>query len=374
MPEPTRIALCITDLDVGGAERALVRLATGLDPVTWRVEVFNLSGPGVLSEELRDAGLPCHDLGGRSGRDFRVLWRLYRGLSRFDPALVQSYLFHANLASRFAGLLAGVPVRISGLRVAERQSGWHTLLDRWTQSLVTMNVCVSEGVARFSTGEAGLSPAKLAVIHNGIDIESFSHVEPAERREFGIPEKAPVLLGVGRLHVQKGWTILLEAFEAVLANIPAAHLLIAGEGPERCQLEQWLAARPAVRANTHLLGRRGDIPRLLRMATTFVLSSQWEGMPNVVLEAMAADCPVVATAVEGVPELVTDGVTGLSVPPGDPGRVADAVTRMLLDPALRRGCASAARVRVATQFSWLDIVARYEALYRRLLANRQPTS
>jgi glycosyltransferase involved in cell wall biosynthesis len=374
MPEPTRIALCITDLDVGGAERALVRLATGLDRVAWRVEVFNLSGPGVLSEELRDAGIPCHDLGGRSGRDVRVLWRLYRGLSRFDPAVVQSYLFHANVASRFAGLLAGVPVRVSGLRVAERQSGWHTRLDRWTQSLVSMNVCVSEGVARFSTGPGGLNPAKLSVIANGIDIECFNHVEPAERCEFGIPEKAPVLLGVGRLHAQKGWPVLLQAFESVLAQVPAAHLVIAGDGPERTTLEQWLAGHPAARANTRLLGRRGDVPRLLRMATTFVLSSHWEGMPNVVLEAMAAECPVVATAVEGVPELVTEGVTGLSVPAGDARRLADAITRMLLDPGLRKSCAAAARVRVATQFTWPDVVARYETLYRRLLADRQATS
>jgi glycosyltransferase involved in cell wall biosynthesis len=237
-----------------------------------------------------------------------------------------------------------------------------------------MNVCVSEGVARFSTAEAGLHAAKLCVIPNGIDVDAFSHVEPAERREFGIPAKAPVLLGVGRLHIQKGWSVLLEAFEGVLSRYPAAHLLIAGDGPERAYLETWLGAHPAARANTRLLGRRGDVPRLLRMATSFVLASQWEGMPNVVLEAMAAECPVVATTVEGVSELVTDGVTGLTVPAGDARLMGEAIARMLSDPELRRSCAAAAKVRVATHFAWPDIVARYEALYRRLLAARTSSS
>ena len=147
---PVAIALVITDLDVGGAERALTMLATRLDPKRWRIGVFCLGGTGQLVEVIRQANIPCECLEANRRNPLQVIARLATRLRHFNPELVQSFMFHANLASRFAAPWARWPWVLAGLRVAERQKRWHLIVDRLTASLTTGSVCVSQGVLRFS--------------------------------------------------------------------------------------------------------------------------------------------------------------------------------------------------------------------------------
>ena len=364
---PVSIALVITDLDIGGAERALVNLATRLDRRRWAPVVIALGSEGRLVEVLRQSGLACECLGGSPRRPLQVVGRLGRALRRYRPELVQSFLFHANLAARLAAPWAGRPWVVGGLRVAERQKRWHLLLDRLTAFLSTGSVCVSQGVRQFSQEVAGLDSRRLTVIPNGIDPQPFDHALAVPRKDIGIPEDAHLALAIGRLDPQKGIPDLLAAAERAILQDPAWHLAVAGDGPYRSWLLEQLAAQPLLGKRIHWLGTRDDVPGLLRSANLLVLASLWEGMPNVVLEAMAAGRPVVATAVEGTEELVLPGQTGWLVPPGDPESLGAALLDAARDPEYCRKLGQNGRIRIEKEYSLDRTVAAYEQLWSGLL-------
>jgi glycosyltransferase involved in cell wall biosynthesis len=364
--DPIRIAFCITDLDPGGAERALVQLVTRLDRAQWDPAVFCLGGYGALVESLQEAGIPVHCLGAGGPRDLGVVYRLFRELRRFRPAIVQTFLFHANLAGRLAGWLAGTRICISGIRVAEKRSRWPLRLDRLTNFLVTANVCVSQAVADFSVEVAGLSRGKILVIPNGVEVERFAAAPPLGLATLGIPEGARVLVAVGRLDRQKGLVYLLEAAQAIAARHGDIHFLLVGDGSEREALVRQVAVL-GLTERVHFAGWRPDVASILRSAECLVLPSLWEGMPNVVLEAMAASLPVVATRVEGVEELVVPGETGVVIPPASVGDLVSGLETILADPDRARAWGNAGFQRVKSQFSWDVTALAYDLLYRRML-------
>ncbi|WP_165234851.1 glycosyltransferase [Aquisphaera insulae] len=367
---PVRVAMVITDLDVGGAERALVNLATQLDRGRWEPSVIALGGEGELAVELRRAGIDCECLGGSPRRPFAVVARLIRALRRRRPELVQSFLFHANLAARLAAPFAGRPWVIGGLRVAEREKGWHLTLDRITGWLAAGSVCVSEGVRRFSVQAGRLDPRRLTVIPNGIDPRPYDVAAAVPRSELGIPDHAFLAIQVGRLTLQKGLAPLLDAAERVIPDCPDWHLALAGDGPDRGWLLDRIAGSEVLNGRIHWLGPRRDVPDLLATADLLVLASLWEGMPNVVLEAMAARRAVVATAVEGTDELVIPGETGWLVPPDDPPALAAALGEAARDPATCRALGLAGRARVEREFSIRRVVRDYEGLWSGVLGYR----
>lgn len=361
-----RIAFCITDLDPGGAERSLVQLVTRLDRNRWEPAVFCLAARGVLADELEAAGIPVVCLGARGWTSSGAMYRLVRELRRFRPVLLQTFLFHANLAGRIAGALAGVGTIVSGIRVAEKRSRTFLRLDRWTNWLVSTNICVSEAVADFSISVARLSPKKTVVIPNGVDVARFANAQPADLAQFGIPSGSPVLLTIGRLDRQKGLDDLLETAALVVARHPRVHFLLVGKGPERPHLEQAIREK-GLAERVHLAGWHSDIPELLAAGTALVLSSLWEGLPNVILEAMAAGLPVVATRVEGVAELVVEGRTGLIVAPHAPQELAAAIEKLLADPSFAKELGQSGQTRASAVFSWEKMAARYCAVYESLL-------
>ncbi len=220
---------------------------------------------------------------------------------------MQTFLFHANLAGRIAGTLAGVGKIVSGIRVAEKRSHSYLRLDRYTNRLVDANICVSQAVADFSITEARLAPQKMIVIPNGVDVARFSAAHPADLATFRIPAGSQVVLTIGRLDRQKGLDDLVEAAVLVVRHHPLVHFLLVGEGPERPHLERSIREK-GLGGRVHLAGWRPDIPELLAAGYALVLSSLWEGLPNVILEAMAAGLAVVATRVEGTSELVVQKV------------------------------------------------------------------
>lgn len=366
VPPIRRLAFCITDLDAGGAERALVQIVVRLAQLGWEPKVFCLSGPGAMVAPLEQAGIPVECLGIRSATDWPRLRQLRRGLRAWQPAVLQTFMFHGNLAGRWAARYSNGPVVISGLRVAERDAPWRMRLDRWTQRWVAMNVCVSRGVADFAVREMGLSPQKVTVIPNGVDASHFANAAPDDLRRFGIPAGSRVLCCIGRLHPQKGPDLLLAALAPRLSREPNLHLLLIGEGPLRGALEAE-AARAGVASQVHLPGRVDDVAGILKASLALVLPSRWEGMPNVVLEAMAAGRPVIATRVEGSDELVRDGETGYLCNVESPEALAAAIERLLSAGERSAEFGRRSKAIIKEEFTWDSSARSYDLLYRRCL-------
>jgi glycosyltransferase involved in cell wall biosynthesis len=376
---PVPVALVITELDLGGAEKALVALATGLNRALWSPRVIGLGPEGVLAAPIREAGVPVSCLAIRPRQPRDAFRRLVAALCEPEPpALVQSSLFHANVAARLAAPWARGngkeprPWVLSGLRVAERQKRWHLLLDRLTFRRTSGAVCVSEGVRRFSREAGGWPDDRLTVIPNAVDVALYDRAVSTPRESLGIPQDGFFVLYVGRLNVQKGLPVLLDAMERVLSARSGVYLALAGIGPERARLTERIAASHTLSGRVQLLGPRDDVPGLMRAADLLVLPSLWEGMPNVVLEAMAARRAVVATAVEGSEDLVVPGASGWLVPPGDPDALSAALLDAASDPSRLSRFGAAARVRVEAEYTPARTILAYERLWAGVLGLEHP--
>lgn len=368
-----RIALCITDLDLGGAERCLTELALRVDRDRFTPMVYCL-GPRPAREDascvpaLERAGIEVHCLGGRGICQFPfVAARLRRLLVAQNPQLIQTFLFHANVLGRIAARRAGVKLVVSGIRVAERASRWHLWLDRLTEGWVDRYVCVSRQVAEFSRIRGGLPASKLMVIPNGVDLDRFPARQAADLSAVGIPAGRRIVTFVGRLDRQKGLPWLIETAGPWLARLPDCDLLLVGRGPLEDQLVA--ACRAAgIADRVHFAGWRNDVPEILAASELLILSSAWEGMPNVVLEGMAAGRPLVVTDVEGVHELLGPLAEQQVVRYGDSLGLVGRITGLLSDPAGAAGLGSANRRRVAEHFAISRMVSAYEDLWSSLAA------
>lgn len=356
-----RICYVTTSLQVGGAERVLYDLATRLDRRRFEPSVVALQPMGPVGDALQLAGVPVTALGMTSPLHAGRLARLVGLLREARPRVVHTHLFHANVLGRFAARMAGVPHVVSSVHIIERERPWHPWMEAVTSPLVHVEICVGHSVRRFMA-EAGVPEGKLAVIENGIDLERVARAVPTPRDEVPVPEGTPFLLTVARLHVQKGLDVLLRA--AALLPRPF-RWVVAGEGREHAALAT-LARELGVDDVVRLAGFHANALGLIKACDAFVLPSRWEGLPIVLLEAMAAGRPVVATSVGGNTDLVVDGETGLLVPPDDAPALAAAIERLLADPALRSRLAAEGQRRVRERYTVDRMVQAHEALYDSL--------
>jgi len=365
---PTPIAFCITELDVGGAENALVELATRLPRERYLPAVYCLGPPPRLPElpaRLEQAAVPVHYCRGRSSwHAGGVLRRLSGLLQQQRPAVVQNFLWHANIVGTLAARRARVPHVLTGLRVTEQ--GWfRRQAMRMVDRIAARHVCVSRSVADDAAGRLRLSAEKRTVIPNGIDLQRFTGVEPAELAQFGVPSAAPVTVAIGRLARQKRFSWLIGLFPHLRQHVPDAHLLIVGEGPLAKQHRQQVI-RLGLDQCVHFAGWRDDVPAILTASRLLVSTSLWEGMPNVVLEAMAAGLPVVATQAGGVIELLGERATEQSVSVEQRAGLVTRWSRLLQQPEEARELGAANRRRAVEEFSVQRMVQRYDDLYQAL--------
>jgi glycosyltransferase involved in cell wall biosynthesis len=362
---PVKVLYLITELNVGGAERALARLLTRIDRRQFDPVVACLYGSqSPVAGSIRALGLRVVDLGMTHKWRLDALVRLYLLLRDERPTILHSSLFHANLAGRVLGRLAKVPVVISGERTMGMESQGRYLMNRWTLSLVDCVVCVSDQVAAFCRQRIGVPPEKTAVIPNGIDFPDPATMldKAAARLRVGLPVDGVMVGTVARLDPVKRLDVLLGA----LHRLEGVFAFVVGYGPEEQRLKE-MAEKLGLGERVRFAGYQQDVWAWLAACDVFALSSDWEGMPNAVLEAMAAGLPVVATAVGGTPDVVVQGATGLLVPPDDAKALAAALDRLIHDPGLRRTMGAAGRQRVRARFSLQQMVERTQALYRELL-------
>jgi len=369
-----RIAFLIGSLEIGGAERQLVRLVNSLDPTRYEPLVICWHGRPVLAAELNPnvqfQHLQLGRVGARSSAVFKpvraaaLLWRLTRRLNAFRPRVLHAWLPAAYIAAAYAGRLAGVPVVMGARRGLVSYRTYPRLIWPFAElanRLLRVQVCNSEAVRRWALEQERLDPDRAVVIPNGVDL-----VTPSEP----VPGRPPRAAMLANFHRYKGHALLVEALRRC-SGLPAGfQVVLYGDGKERPRVEE-LARDAGVLDHLVFAGLQKDAGSRLDEFDFTLLCSTEEGFPNAVLESMAAGVPVVATAVGGVTELLRDQVDGLLVPSGDAGALAAAIDWMLAHPEERRRQGMAARERVAREFTFAAMVSAHEDIYDRLLGRRR---
>ena len=367
---PTRLALVITELAPGGAERCLVELATRLDRSRFSPVVYSLMPPpdrqrASLVDRLAQARIPVQFLGLRRPWEyFAAVRRLAEMLREQQAEIAQAFLFHANVVGTRAARLAGVPHAVTGIRVADPR-WWRVALERAATAEADKHVCVSQSVAE-SCRRSGYAAEKLVVIPNGIDIGRWRDAQPMDLATLGVPIGRRVMLFVGRLDKQKGLDrFFFRVLPAAFRDLPQHDLVLVGEGPQKSELLR-VAKRLGVDNRVHIVGWRDDVSSVVAAADVIVLPSRWEGMPNAVLEGMAAGKPVVAMQAEGIVELLGLAALDQTVQQGDWSGFRSKLIAITNDQSLARELGQRNQER-ATQFSLESLLERYQRLFESLV-------
>ncbi len=345
----------------GGGERWLLEAAEGLVSrghtitVAARIE-------SALAARARHAGYDTLELPMRGDGDPTSIFPLANWFrsTRTDVASVN--VQRAVRVGAIAARMAGVPgvVERRGLLFPVKPSA----LNRFTYRRLVSRVIANCGAIADDLAAGGVVPAeRIVVIPNGIEPERVSAGAGEElRAELCLDADVPTVVVIGRLVPDKGHEVALEAFVRIVARVPRAQLLVAGAGKLRHQLRE-MASEMLPEGSWRFLGHRSDIDAVLAAGTVVLVSSFREGMPHVVLEAMAAGTPVVATGVAGIPEMIEHGRDGLLVEPGDSGAIAAAVLQLLGDRENAGVMAESARRRVLEEFSLETMLDRVEACF-----------
>lgn len=366
--EPIGVAQIVHSLEVGGMERVAAHLAMNLSP-QFKATVFCLTVKGQFAPLLEEAGIEVVALNKKPGKDLLLPYNLAKHLRERRIRIVHAH----NSGPLFTGGLAGKLARVPCVLVTDHSRPFperRTVLavEYVLSRLVDEIVSVSEDNRRDLIEKLHWPTSKIKVIANGVaEVEHIAgKKKTALRAEFGLTPEVPTVLTVARLEKQKNLVVLVEAARLLKQRGLPCRFLLAGEGSQRPVLEE-LIAKYDLGDSVTLAGWRLDTLALYRVADLMALSSDWEGLPMSILEAMSAALPVVATAVGDVAKAVTPGETGLLTPPQAPEKLAEALAELLADPEKRQRFGQAGYRVWQAQFSVRHMVDRYEEIYSRYL-------
>jgi glycosyltransferase involved in cell wall biosynthesis len=355
----------------GGVEEHICGLLRKLSRRLFRAHL--VCDPAIY-ERFR-AATPAHiditPLAFSSPRHVAAAIRFARLLVREPFQIVHSHMFWSSLFASPIAWASRVPIIVETLHGTEAwRTGWkaNCKVDRATTRFVSKYVAVCESDARFLENKKHVPAKKIAIIHNGVDTRRFAVPQDARnaiRHALGFTEADSVLIMVARLHPGKGHRVLLDAMRQLLPLYPKLKLICLGEGEGEPEL-RGLCESFGVAHCVQFVGYQRNVPEWLTAADINVLPSFYEGLPLTILEAMAAKLPTVASNVGGIPEAIEDGVSGLLVPPGDPHRLAEALSLLIGDVAMRERVGRAARARVLQSFDFEQQVSSTERMYLEL--------
>jgi glycosyltransferase involved in cell wall biosynthesis len=371
-----KVFYLLDSLNVGGTETQAVELARRLDPTKYDVTLGCLRARGPLLEKLRGSSVSVAEFypegGLDSPRGIYQLLRLAIFLRRGKFAIVHTHDMWSNLMGVPAAYLARVPVIISSQRDLSHFD-WYKGRGAWMRRIQNLSAVVLTNADAIRDGliaDEHFAPAKVRVVHNGVDLESFHRQPELRRKLFPGMEQNQLIVLVGNMHSDvKGHPWLIAAAPAIVREFPQVRFVLAGDGEQRKDFEQQ-AARVGLERHFLFLGRRNDVPEVLACCDIAVLPSRAEGLPNAVLEYLAAGLPIVASGVGGNVEIIRDGATGLLVPPEDSDALAAALLRLLRDPHFARRLAEDGHCFVQENFSFERLIADVDGLYTELLQQR----
>jgi glycosyltransferase involved in cell wall biosynthesis len=362
--KPLRVMQITYSLVAGGSEIYALTLASNLEPTRFTSLMCAIDQGGKLEPEIDRLGIARFVMNRRQTVDWRLMPRMWRLFGTSDVDVIHTHHFNQIFYTALAARLRGIRVIHTEHDIAQfKHSRKLRVALRVLSMFCDRVVAVGVEVEEFLRDRVGIPQRKLCVVRAGVKLAGFDGTRADARRELDLADSDRAAVIVARLSPEKGHRLLLAAFAQVAGRVPTAKLLIVGEGPEETAIRQEIA-RLALESKVRMLGVRRDVPKILSGCDLFVLSSEREGLPIAVLEAMAAGKPVVATNVGDLHVLVRDGETGRLVPPADAAALADGMCDLLADPARSNALGQTARDFVAGHFSLDAMVAAHEAMYR----------
>lgn len=371
-----RVLHLINSFEIGGTERQAVELLNRLDQKRYDVRLAALRNCGPFYKEIEERFPNVPEFPLTSFYDLNAA----RQLARLRALMVRERIDILHAHDFYAGFIGAAAARLSGVRVIACQRHlklsdravheWGTRLIHRLAHRILVN---SEAIREHILSRGSSHATKIVVIKNGISAFTNSAVARSLHdklcRELKVESDSKLIGMVARLQPVKGHKFFIEAASRVIEKEPKAQLVIVGDGPLKNEIEDQ-AARLGIKGRLHLLGDRTDVARLVASLDLLVLASLHEGLPNAVMEAMAAGVPVVATAVGGTKELITAGKTGYIVPPADVDALAERITFALANEGDRMRIAASACQFINAGFGMRRMVESVENLYDELIQNK----
>ncbi|AFS53020.1 glycosyltransferase [Leptospirillum ferriphilum] len=366
---PLTVCHLFPSLPLHGAENHFLKLCRNLDPDVVRTSIVVMVERGELAPDFEALGIPVTLIPKRSRYDLTVVPRLRAFLKAGQYDIIHTHLFTANFWGRLAAFGLSPVLVSSAHNVVPKERPTlvrvENFLDRFQSRWTDAIFCVTGQVLQSMKSDAGLPRHKLVAIENGLPFPEAAERRIKEaRRRLGLPVDRRILAVIGRFSTQKNHTGFLEAFAKVRTKHPGLLVLFIGEGELEGAIREQVAALDLGEA-VRFLGQRRDVPALLEALDLLVVPSLWEGLPNVMLEAMAANVPVVATAVGGIPDVLTDGVNGV-VCQTSPESLSEAMDRALSRPDEMSRMADAASALIRDRYDIRNTARRYTGFYRNL--------
>ncbi len=353
----------------GGAEKKLLELIKCMNHKLFNTVVCSLGLSDHISKEFQNSNIKIVTIGRRSRFDLGVIRKVARLMKEEKIDIVMTTLFYADIIGAFAGKIAGVKAIFSWETISAPE--WlikrRLLPYRFAVHYIDRVIAVSNSTARFLIEKRGVPSDKVTVIPYGVDMKKYNTGKNERFRcELGIRDDEIVIGVVGRLHPQKGHVYLIRSAQNILSECKNIRFVFAGDGDLREELERMIKAN-GMDKYFIFLGYREDIPDVLKAFDIFVLPSLYEGLPNVILEAMATGKPVVATDVDGSKEAVLDGVTGYLVPKRDTGKLSEKLIELIKDMERARMMGLEGRRRVERYFSLDNQIDSFERLFKSII-------
>ena len=362
-----RVLHLVTSLEVGGAQHNMLQGLPRLDPTKYEHIICSIMDRMQMAEQFRQAGIKVHTLGLNRKTDLAVVLRLRTLLKRLRPDVMHTYLLHGNVLGRVVGRLTGVPSIIGSELTIGQARLWGRIATKLTNPLTDAVEVNSIAGGKAVVKELGVPQGKIEVVLPGLDLDEFVSTVNRDkvRVDLGVEAGKHLVLYVGRLRPVKGVEYGIRAFAMALSQNLDLHMVLAGEGEQREEL-QALVKSLGISERVSFLGVRNDLPDLLSAADSVLMPSLTEGFPRVAVEAMAASKPVIATEVGGVPEAITHGESGILVQAKDIEGMSAALVDLVRNAELQSRLSTAARNHVEQSYSVEKYVARLDEIYSRL--------
>lgn len=354
------------DLDLGGLQRVIVNICKTIDHSVFDVSVICLRGLGCFTSEIERLGITVYLVPQKKhGTDYLSFLKVAKLLRKIKPDVIHTHNTQPFIDGVIGALLCGVKRIIHTDHARSFPDKRRYMFAEWVMSHFAFKVVgVSDHTSMNLIKYEHISASKIETIPNGIDPAAYQiQIDKSKKRkELGLPKSGPILGVAVRLCEQKGVSCLLKAMVSVVKHFPQVILIIAGDGELRSELENE-AKQLGIQSNVFFLGLRLDIAELLKLFDIYVLPSLWEGLPMILLEAMAAGCPVIASNVGGVSSAIITGKTGILVSPAELVQLTDAIIKLLSDGHIREEYSKNGLKIFYERFDSKIAVQRYSQLY-----------